>query len=225
MKKNLLHLAFLLPSQGKELLTVVNQVFSLFKDYLQDQLETKTKEIEQKSRIDKEVVQLKFKGNQKQFELNAEIDSILEIIETESQRAQPNQERIQKLAKNGRLLIRKRQKLIKIADKSKDGWQVVAEYESDELASGSDDKAWEAAGRKRRQKEQAGGDQQKKQRRGSSPDNQLLCGEVLFLECLVYFVFHNDFGSACVSYHISCLFDCLWGFKCKIIYVRLSAAN
>ena len=121
--------------------TVVNQVFSFFKDYLQDQLETKTKEIEQKSRIDKEVFQLKFKGNQKQFELNAEIDSIFEIIKTEGQRAQPNQERIQKLAKDGRLLIRKRQKLIKIADKSKDGWQVVAEYEFDELASGSDDES------------------------------------------------------------------------------------
>ena len=79
--------------------TVVNQVFSLFKDYLKDQLETKTKEIEQKAKIDKEVVQLKFKGNQKQFELNAEIDSVLEIIETESQRAEPNQERIQKLAR------------------------------------------------------------------------------------------------------------------------------
>ena len=59
--------------------TVVNQVFSLFKDYLQDQLETKTKEIEQKTRLDKAVVQLKFKGNQKQFEINAEIDFTLEI--------------------------------------------------------------------------------------------------------------------------------------------------
>ena len=50
---------------------VVNQVFSLFKDYLENLLETKTKEIEKKTKIDKEVVQLKFRGNQKQFELNA----------------------------------------------------------------------------------------------------------------------------------------------------------
>ena len=176
---------------------VANQVFSLFKDYLEDQLETKTKEIEQKTKIDKEVVQLKFKGNQKQFELNAEIDSILEIIETESQRAQPNQERIQKLAKDGRLLIRKRQKLIKIADKSKDCWQVVAEYESDELASGSDDekrlkKAREAAGRKRRQKEQAGCDRAKKQRFGASADNQLFRSKALFFQYLVYFVIHHS---------------------------------
>ena len=164
--------------------TVVNQVFTLFKDYLQDQLKTKTKESEQKTRIDKEVVQLKFKGNQKQFKLNAEIDSILEIIEMESQQANPNQERIQKLAKDGRLLIRKREKLIKIADKSKDGWQVVPEYESDEKRL---KKAWKAAGRKRCQKEQAGGDQAKKQRFGSIPDSQLFRGKILFLECLVYF--------------------------------------
>ena len=48
---------------------------------------------------------------------------------------------------------------MKIADKSKDGWQAIAEYESDELASSSKDekrlkKAREAASRKRRQKEQ-----------------------------------------------------------------------
>ena len=34
---------------------MVDQVFSLFKDYLQNQLETKTKEIEQKSKIDKSI--------------------------------------------------------------------------------------------------------------------------------------------------------------------------
>ena len=41
--------------------------------------------------------------------------------------------------KNGKLLIKERQKLIKIADKNKDGWLVVQEYESDDLASDSED--------------------------------------------------------------------------------------
>ena len=137
---------------------VVDQVFSLFKDYLQNQLETKTKEIEQKSKIDKEVVRLKYRGNQKQFELNAAIDSFLESIESETQQSQPSSDRIRSLAQDARELLRKRQKLIKIADKSRDGWQVVAEYESDELASGSEDekrlkKARETASRKRRQKD------------------------------------------------------------------------
>ena len=53
--------------------------------------------------------------------------------------------------------MRKRQKLITIAEKSKDDWQDVAECESGELASGSEDqkrlkKAREASSRKRHQK-------------------------------------------------------------------------
>ena len=43
------------------------------------------------------------------------------------------------LVDEGKELIRKRQKLIRIADKSADGWKVVDEYVSDELASGSED--------------------------------------------------------------------------------------
>ena len=54
----------------------VDQVFSMFKDFLEKKLEDKGKQIEQRSKLDKEVVQLKFKGNQKQFELNAELDAI-----------------------------------------------------------------------------------------------------------------------------------------------------
>ncbi|CAH3164834.1 unnamed protein product, partial [Pocillopora meandrina] len=110
------------------------------------------------SKIDKEVVQLKYKGNQKQYELNAKLDSIIESIETESERGEPNLPLIKKYSQEARELIRKRQKRIKIADKSKDGWQVVAEYESDELVSDSEDekrlkKARETASRKRRQKD------------------------------------------------------------------------
>ena len=46
----------------------VDQVFSMFKDFLEKKLEDKGKQIEQRSKLDKEVVQLKFKGNQKQFD-------------------------------------------------------------------------------------------------------------------------------------------------------------
>ena len=177
---------------------VVDQVFSLFKDYLQNQLETKTKEIEQKSKIDKEVVRLKYRGNQKQFELNAAIDSILESIESETQQSQPSNDRIRSLAKDARELLRKRQKLIKIADKSRDGWQVVAEYESDELASGSEDekrlkKARETASRKRRQKDQANNERGKKARFIGGGDNQLFRGKTF--SDFVYFVNSHNLDS------------------------------
>ena len=42
---------------------------------------------------------------------------------------------ISMLVTEGKKLIHKRQKLIKITDKNNNGWQVVEEYESDELAS------------------------------------------------------------------------------------------
>ena len=132
---------------------LARQVFGLFKDYLSTQLDAKEKKIETKQKIDKETVELKFKGNQKQFKLNAELDSIVDQIQTAN--AATCNEEIVALVTEGRKLIHKRQKLIKIADKNKDGWQVVEEYESNELASNSDDekkikKAREAASRKER---------------------------------------------------------------------------
>ena len=56
----------------------VQQVFSMFKSYLEDRIDQKGKEIELRSKAEKEVIQLKYKGNQKQFELNAQVDSIFD---------------------------------------------------------------------------------------------------------------------------------------------------
>ena len=89
-------------------------MFSTFKDYLQTKLEDKgTKQIGQKSKIDKKVVQLKYKGNQKQFQLNAGLDSILQSTEIERERSEPNLE-LKKLSQEASQLLRKRQKLIKV---------------------------------------------------------------------------------------------------------------
>ena len=110
--------------------------FGPFKDYLATQLDTQGKKLESKQKIDKETVELKYKGNQKQFRVNAELENILEQIQTANQKG-ANDQSITDLAKEGKKIIRKRQKLIKIADKCTDGWKVVEEYESDELASDS----------------------------------------------------------------------------------------
>ena len=59
---------------------VVNEVFSMFKTYLESKLDEKTKQLESKSKLDKQVTQRKFKGNQKQFELNAQIDCVFDRI-------------------------------------------------------------------------------------------------------------------------------------------------
>ena len=53
--------------------------------------------------------QMKFKGNQKQFELNAQIDSVFDRIR--SANGSKNKQ-VDDLANEGKELIRKRQKLI-----------------------------------------------------------------------------------------------------------------
>lgn len=80
----------------------------MFKDYLETKSKDKGKQIEQESKIDKELVQLKYKGNQKRLGLNAGLDSNLESTEIESE-IEPNLERIKKLSQEARQLICKRQ--------------------------------------------------------------------------------------------------------------------
>ena len=100
---------------------VVNEVFSMFKTYLESKLDEKTKQLESKSKLDKQVTQMKFKGNQKQLEFNAQIDSVFDRIRSAND---SNNKQVDDLADEGKELIRKRQKLIRIADKSADGWKV-----------------------------------------------------------------------------------------------------
>ena len=104
--------------------------------YLDSKLDEKTKQLESKSKLDKQVTQMKFKGNQKQFELNAQIDCVFDRIRAAND---SKNKQVDDLANEGKELIRKRQKLIRIADKRADGWKVVDEYVSDDLASGSED--------------------------------------------------------------------------------------
>ena len=161
---------------------LVQQVFGLFKTYLNQKIGEKGRQTEAKSKIEKVSVQLKFKGNRKQFQLNAQLDNILDKIQTENDPS--SNEGIGILVAEGKELIKKGQKLIKIADSTKDGWQVVNEYESDELASGSEDekklkKVKDAVTRKRKSKAEQGRNDFKRYR--NSPDtNQLFVVRPLF---------------------------------------------
>ncbi len=108
--------------------------FSRFlKANLASQLEEKGQQFGRTAKFDKEAADIKYKGNRKQFDVNSLLDSILTQIDNSV--IIPAD--IHKLVAEGKLIIKKRQKLIKIADKNKDGWLVVQEYESDDLASNS----------------------------------------------------------------------------------------
>ena len=73
------------------------------------------------------MVQLRYKGIQKQFEFNDELDVILECIGIESQGGKPVLQvaRIKKSLDSAREHTRKRKQLIKITRKNMNGWQVV----------------------------------------------------------------------------------------------------
>ena len=133
--------------------TAVKEAFTLFKSYLEDKLGQKEKQMDTRVRTESKIAQMKFKGNQKQYEHNAKLDEILGKILVENSSKNTT---IDELVKEGKDIIRKRQKLIQIADQNVDGWKVVDEYISDDLASNSEDekrlkKAKNAASRKRRQ--------------------------------------------------------------------------
>ena len=76
-------------------------------------------------------------GNEIQYlfnqELQGKIEDCIECFEHESKVSAT------KSLKDCLQLIRKRQKLVKIADKSEFGWLVAREYDEDEIASNSDD--------------------------------------------------------------------------------------
>ena len=71
----------------------------------------------------------------KKFEFNAKLQSLLSRIKGNAD--DPSQ--VNTLEQEAEQFIRKRQKLIKIADHRKDSWLVVQEYESDDHTSNSED--------------------------------------------------------------------------------------
>ncbi|CAH3117090.1 unnamed protein product, partial [Porites lobata] len=95
---------------------LVDDVVSLFKGYLETKLEAQGKLFEGQSKIQRSASEFKF-SNRKQFEvINAKLECLFSA-------------RIKASADNPtQQIIHKRQKLINIADCSKDGWLGVQEY-------------------------------------------------------------------------------------------------
>ena len=88
-------------------------------------------------RQDERQVKFSKKGHEVQYEFNNEVLEAIEAIQDglERQHTTKAKKLLEELAKK----VSHRNKLIKIADRSKFGWLTVAEYQKDQLAEDSDD--------------------------------------------------------------------------------------
>ena len=81
----------------------------------------------------------KKKSHEKQFLFNSAVENKLDACETALQETPSVIEKARKAMEEGKILTKKRQKLIKIADRSEYSWATVDEYVEDELAGGEED--------------------------------------------------------------------------------------
>ena len=95
------------------------------------------------------------------------------------------------LGKDAQQIIRKGQKLIKIADRSKDGWLVLQEYESDDLASNSEDEKHRKNAENVAEKKRKNSERSKLVRNVFKSNNEKQLFAVMFILYLLYFYYFS----------------------------------
>ena len=134
------------PFQSSESSDIAS-AFSLFKDYFDKKLGALKRDIQDESCSNTDSVAKKlkeeskitfrFEGNKKQFQFNSDLAEKVKSasVALGKRKLDLVKTQLEELDSD----IKKRNKLIRLADKSAAGWDLVNEYLSDELASGSED--------------------------------------------------------------------------------------
>ena len=123
---------------------VVDQQLAEFCREIQCSTKEASDKLSRKLKSGRSVLEFKRKGNEKQYTFNEEVYERLDLAETEltksslrslpKEASSPIRHAKDALAKGKKLL-----KLILLVDRSDHGWDVVKNYEADELAEGSED--------------------------------------------------------------------------------------
>ena len=144
--KILLHCHLISVEQSSESSDLAS-TFALFKDYFDKKLTALKRDIQEdslsnsdsiaKKLKEESKISFKFQGNKKQFYFNSDLAEKVHAASTALGKRKLEAVRgyLEELDSD----IKKRNKLIRLADKSAAGWDLVNEYLSDELASGSED--------------------------------------------------------------------------------------
>lgn len=120
--------------------TQLNEKLNSYTETLADDTEIKNQKLESKlkQKLKKETtITFRYKGNRNQYEFNNDLLEKVEQVKMLSEIGSVNRlsKKLDEIVND----IEKRNKMIRLADRSSEGWLTVEEYMPDELANDSDD--------------------------------------------------------------------------------------